>query len=304
MAWISHHGWKPPSAPLLATIGSNPRVFRRVERKITISDSSSTMSTFFFILYSCSVTFYRLMLAANRDEYYDRPTEPLGFWDDNPYILGGRDLRSKGSWLGVTLSGRLAAVTNFRERGSLKKNAPSRGLLVSAFLVGRKSPQDYLELVRSIGHKYNGFNLLVGDHSGLFYYSNKGNNIYRIKYGLYGLSNHLLNTPWPKVEKGKDELRNLFAKEKVSFEELLDTIGNQEYPPDDQLPDTGVGHEWEKLLSPLFVTSESYGTRSSSIVLFEKKKRITFLERNFIRDDKGEIRDYDTRKFSFSVISS
>ena len=152
---------------------------------------------------------YRLILAANRDEYYNRPTAPLSFWDDEPGILAGRDLKGNGTWLGVTRTGRIAAITNFRETGFQIENAPSRGHLISNFLVSKESPKTYMEHVKSMGHKFNGFNLFIGDRSELFYYSNRKNHIEKLKPGLYGVSNRFLNTPWPKVTKAKTGLKKL-----------------------------------------------------------------------------------------------
>ncbi|OEU65721.1 MAG: hypothetical protein BBJ57_10125 [Desulfobacterales bacterium PC51MH44] len=244
---------------------------------------------------------YRMVFAANRDEYYDRPTGPLTFRDDAPDILAGRDLKHNGTWLGVTRTGRFAAITNFREPAFQISNAPSRGLLVRDFLAAKDSPKSYLEYVKSIGHKHNGFNLLVGDRSELFYYSNRGNNIQRLKPGLYGLSNHLLDTPWPKITKGKSDLEKLLvSNEKIELEDIFSILKDKSYPPDNMLPDTGVGLGWERILSPLFITSKFYGTRSSSIVLMERNGKITFVERTFIPD--GEVlREPKTRKFSFNI---
>jgi len=239
----------------------------------------------------------RLVLAANRDEFYDRPSIPLDFWKDMPYILGGRDLRGNGTWMGITRTGRMAAITNFRDPASIKTDAPSRGLLVSNFLAGSESPECYLEPLRIIGDRYNGFNLLVGDISGLFCYSNRGDGIQKISPGLYGLSNHLLNTPWPKVKKGRAELKPVLAKKEIDVEAVFQVLGNREYPPDSELPDTGVGLAWERMLSPLFVASEIYGTRSSSIILMEKTGKTTFIERTFVPKDQGI--EHETRKFVF-----
>ena len=244
---------------------------------------------------------YRLILAANRDEYYDRHTAPLAFWGDVPQILAGRDLRHNGTWLGITRSGRIAAITNFRDPVLQIADAPSRGFLVSDFLASKESPKSYLEHVKQIGHRYNGFNLFVGDKSELFYYSNRGNSIHRTKPGLYGVSNHLLDTPWPKVAKGKFNLKELLdKKEKINPEDIFNILKDGSFPPNNMLPDTGVGLGWERILSPLFITSRFYGTRSSSIVLMERSGRIKFWERTFISDGVVS-REEKTRKFSFDI---
>jgi uncharacterized protein with NRDE domain len=245
---------------------------------------------------------YRLIFAANRDEYYNRPTAPLCFWDDAPGILAGRDLKGNGTWLGVTRTGRIAAITNFREPGVEIKNAPSRGHLVSDFLVSKKSPKTYIEHVKSMGHKFNGFNLFIGNRTELFYYSNRKNHIEKLKPGLYGVSNRFLDTPWPKVTKGKTDLNKLIENtDKINYEDIFGILKNNACPPDSELPDTGVGLDWERILSPLFITSKSYGTRSSSVILIERSDNITFLERTFIPDGavSGEEK---TRKVSFKII--
>jgi uncharacterized protein with NRDE domain len=156
---------------------------------------------------------YRLILAANRDEFYARPTAPLGFWADHPQVLAGRDLEQKGTWLGVTRGGRLAAITNYRDPQAIKPNAPSRGHLVSDFLKGSIPPLDYLQDISASAARYSGFNLLVGDPSGLFYFSNHGAVMCRLAPGLYGLSNGLLDIPWPKVDQGKQALAALVREE-------------------------------------------------------------------------------------------
>jgi len=247
---------------------------------------------------------YRLILAANRDEDYNRPTAPLSFWDDAPGIFAGRDLKHNGMWLGVSRTGRIAAITNFREPDFRIANAPSRGLLVGDFLVSKQSPQNYIEHVKSMGHEFNGFNLFVGDRSELFYYSNRGNSIKKIKPGLYGVSNRFLDTPWPKVVKGKAGLKKLLDKtEKIDPEDIFGTLKDSSCPPDNVLPDTGIGLTWERILSPLFITSKSYGTRSSSIILMERSDKITFLERTFISENAVS-REEKTQKFTFNIASS
>ena len=244
---------------------------------------------------------YQLALAANRDEYYTRPTQPLTFWDDGTGILAGRDLKNHGTWLGVTRTGRIAAITNYRDPKSLKENAPSRGLLVSSFLAGKTSPINYLEDLQKIGHRYNGFNLLAGDYSGLYYYSNRGNRIQQIEPGLYGLSNHLLDTPWPKVEKGKADFKALLdTKKDINLENIYDLLQDRSYPPDDRLPDTGVGLEAERLLAPLFIANSVYGTRSSSIVLMERTGKVIFAEKTFIFKNQKIVED-KTVQYSFTV---
>jgi len=225
---------------------------------------------------------YKLVLAANRDEYYDRPTAPAKFWKDNPDLLAGRDLKAGGTWLGITRTGRLAAITNYRDPAHTREHAPSRGDLVLHFLESKVSARRYLDHIRKEGDQYNGFNLVLGSIEELFWYSNRGDGIRRLSKGMYGLSNHLLDTPWPKVEKAKKRLSSVLASgEEVQPEDLFGILGDRTRPADDVLPGTGVGLEWERILSPVFISSPVYGTRSSTIILVDHQDRVLFMERTY-----------------------
>jgi uncharacterized protein with NRDE domain len=223
---------------------------------------------------------YRLVLAANRDEFYERPTAPLGFWDDHPDLLAGRDLKSLGTWMGITRSGRMAAVTNYREPVTQRPQAPSRGELISGFLIGHQTPAAYLGHIRKSAKRYNGFNLLAGDTQGLYYYSNRGDAVVRLGSNYYGLSNRQLDTPWPKVKEGKKRLKKIVEKahKDIPMEQLLLLLQNQDRPPDDQLPDTGVGMQWERTLSPIFIASPDYGTRCSTILTIDRSNQARVIE--------------------------
>ena len=231
---------------------------------------------------------YRLILAANRDEYYSRPTEFLHFWKENPEILAGKDLKHGGTWLGVTRKGRFAAVTNFRDPKAVREGRPSRGLLVKRFLESEKSPEEYIREVKKIALEYNPFNLIVGDRNEIWYYSNRAD-AKRLSPGIYGLSNHLLDTPWPKVRKAKEGLKRIISEEEIDIEEIFRLLQDKTYPPDSELPDTGVGYERERMLSPIFIESPDYGTRSSSIILLEENI-IHFFEQNYMPDSSKKIR--------------
>lgn len=225
---------------------------------------------------------YPLVVAANRDEFFARPTEPARFWTDRPHILAGRDLQAGGTWLGVTRRGRFAALTNFRDPASVKPGAPSRGELVSRFLSEDQSPHDFLNWMDGIGSTYNGFNLLFGDTRELCYYSNCGDAPRMLDPGIYGLSNHLLDTPWPKVAKGKSALANALAA-LPDTEPLFHLLLDDRLAEDEELPRTGVSIEWERLLSAAFVRSPDYGTRSSTVILRDMQGRFSFEERVFER---------------------
>jgi uncharacterized protein with NRDE domain len=226
---------------------------------------------------------YRMILAANRDEFYDRPTASLDYWSDHPDVLAGRDLKGKGTWLGVTRSARLAAITNYREPAVHMENAPSRGILIRDFLTGNSSPERYLNSVSKKSKAYNGFNMIAGDPSAFYYYSNRDAGVRQLQPGLYGISNHLIDTAWPKIQRGKDLLQGqLNGREKIDIEKIWEILADRWLPADNTLPDTGVGLEWERILAPLFISSPDYGTRSSSIVLMEYSGRITFMERTHL----------------------
>jgi len=224
---------------------------------------------------------YRLILLANRDEFYDRPSAAAAYWEDAPQLLAGRDLVHRGTWLGVTRGGRFAALTNYREPSAHRKEAPSRGALTSDFLSSETSAQEYLERLRGDGAKYNGCNLLVGDPEGVYCYSNKSGEVARLAPGIHGLSNHLLDTPWPKVVRGREALAAVTAAGEFSREDLFGILADRTRPPDELLPDTGVGLELERLLSSIFIASERYGTRCSTILLIGTDGGVTLVERSF-----------------------
>ena len=225
---------------------------------------------------------YPLVLAANRDEAYSRPTAPAAFWDEGSHIYGGRALEKGGTWLGITREGRIAAVTNFRDGYAAKNGTRSRGELVSNFLRGSQQAAEYARRINRDAHAYNGFNLIAGDLDELYYVSNRGSHVAAIAPGIHGLSNHLLNTPWPKVERGRIILSDLLRHD---TQELIDglfaVLADRAIAPDDALPDTGVGVSRERTLSPAFIVSPAYGTRSSSVVLVDNHGQVIFVERSF-----------------------
>ncbi len=224
----------------------------------------------------------RLVLLANRDEFYDRPTASAANWKDSPEIYAGRDLAAGGTWLGVTESGRIAAVTNYRdpdqESGDL-----SRGNLVADFLRSDKSTEAYLRKVESEANRYTGFNLIagrIGDNADeLYYFSNRAEGVKQLAYGLYGLSNHLLDTPWPKIRLGKARFSGILERDQDDLEEYFEILADRNLASDSELPDTGIGYEKEKLLSSIFIETPIYGTRSSTVVIIRDSGRIEFEER-------------------------
>lgn len=245
---------------------------------------------------------YRLILAANRDEFYARKTASLSFWKHHPGILAGRDLESGGTWLGISKSGRFAAITNYRDPSSIKQNAPSRGLLVQNYLCGNTPPAQYMESVMEAGGDYNGFNLLAGDGQNMYWYSNRNGDSKDLESGVYGLSNHLINTPWPKVRKGKNALESVTGNGgKIYEEDLFRILSDSTRPDDSQLPETGMGLEWERILSPLFISSEIYGTRSSAVLLIDRQGNVTFTEKTYIAEKGKEVKEGGTKKIEFQI---
>lgn len=225
---------------------------------------------------------FSLILAANRDEFYDRPSAVAGFWAEAPWILGGRDLRAGGTWLGIDRRGRLAAVTNYRQ-GQREQDAPrSRGHLVGDYLRSGIEPRVHIERVQRDAALYNGFNLIAGDTGALWYFSNREGRARPLAPGVYGLSNHLLDTAWPKVTSGKNALHALLAADPAELiPNLFGLLSDRNQAGDHLLPRTGVSDEWERLLSSAFIASSDYGTRSSTVVLVGREGRVVLVERTF-----------------------
>ena len=238
---------------------------------------------------------YNLILAANRDEFYERPSSVADFQEDAPQVLAGRDLQEGGTWMGIDRAGRFAAITNYRDPASWKSNAPSRGGLVSSYLCGNQSIEDYLDKICRQAQLYNGYNLIVGDRRELFVYSNRGER-QKLNPGIYGLSNHLLNSSWPKVFRGKKLLKTALNKKGAELEEaLFALLADRKITTDDKLPDTGIGLEWERMLSSIFIESPIYGTRSSTILLIGKNGRVKFVEKIY----DGNPQEWVTSSFSY-----
>jgi uncharacterized protein with NRDE domain len=208
-----------------------------------------------------------VLMAGNRDEYHARPTAPASRWQDHPSIVAGRDLKSGGTWMGMTLDGRYALVTNYRDPTSVKPDAPSRGALVDNFLHGRMTPAQYAAQVDASGATYNGFNLIVGDLDDAWYCSNRATAARRLEPGVYALSNHLLDTPWPKLARIKAAFQQaLKTNPQPDVAGLLALLGDRSVAGDDELPDTGLSLERERFLSSAFIVGETYGTRSSTVM--------------------------------------
>jgi uncharacterized protein with NRDE domain len=225
---------------------------------------------------------FTLIVAANRDEFYDRPSAVAEFWADAPWVLGGRDRKAGGTWLGVDRRGRFAAVTNYRQ-GEREAAAPrSRGHLVSDFLTSGIGPRAHIDRVQRDAALYNGFNLIAGHARELWYFSNLQGRPLALGPGVYGLSNHLLDTAWPKVTSSKNALSALLTADPGKLTpDLFAMLSDPRQAADHLLPRTGVSADWERLLSSAFIASSDYGTRSSTVVLAGRDGRVVFVERNF-----------------------
>jgi len=222
---------------------------------------------------------YKLIIAANRDEFYNRKTAAADFWEDKPYILGGRDLEACGTWMAMTKTGRIGMITNYRDPQNINPKAPSRGELVSDYLDKGGDGLSYLNSIESKAGEYNGFNLIVGTEGELWYLSNYKKGIQKLESGFYGLSNHLLETPWPKVIRGKEKLAPLLKKNTIDANDLFEILYDSQKAIDESLPNTGIGLERERTLSSMFIKSPNYGSRCSTVVTVDRNDNVEFSER-------------------------
>ena len=224
---------------------------------------------------------HALVLAANRDEYHARPSAPAAWGDDGAFrdILAGRDLMAGGTWLGVSRRGRFALVTNVREGKAQDPAARSRGELPLFALSATGTVEDAMGTID--GSRYNGFNLLAGDPLRCAWVSNRGGSLRTIERGVHGLSNALLDTPWPKVARTKQRLADWLRGNAVDIEPLFASLRDGAQPSDESLPATGVPLQWERLLSSPFIASERYGTRCSTVITIGRDGRARFVERTF-----------------------
>lgn len=227
-----------------------------------------------------------LIVLANRDELHSRPTLAASPWSDAETILAGRDLSAGGTWLGITTQGRIALLTNYREPGQHDPQAPSRGQLTDGYLRGDDSPQAYARSLQAYGNRYNGFNLMLADTSGLWYCSNRGQEkIQPLDNGVAGISNASLNTPWPKLTRTRvavsDHLTQVGVTGAPNAEMLFDIMQDTRSASIDELPDTGVGPDREKLLGSPFIKNERYGTRCTTLILKRSNGMVRFHEKRF-----------------------
>ena len=237
------------------------------------------------IAFNCLID-WPLIVIANRDELHSRPTLPAEPWSDSNNILGGRDLQAGGTWLGMTTSGKLALLTNYREPGRHDPLAPSRGLLTDSYLRGGSLAKNFAKDVQDQCHRYNGFNLLLGDGSDLWYCSNRSDvPVQQVKSGVFGLSNASLNTPWPKLKRTQNAVSTLLSHhmlakppDPASFFDIMQDTRSASL---NELPQTGVGPEREKLLGSPFIKNERYGTRCITLIMQRSDGLVRFQEKRF-----------------------
>jgi uncharacterized protein with NRDE domain len=225
---------------------------------------------------------YRLVVAANRDEFHERPAAPLARWPEPPGILAGRDLRAGGTWLGIDPQRRFGVVTNFRELQQAAPTAPSRGALVPQFLQAPGSPAEYLRALQPRASTYSGFNVLLSDQDSLWYGCNRlATFARRLDPGIYGLSNEYLDTPWPKLERVRQRFTAWVAAASSARAALFELLADSTRVADAELPSTGLAPEWERILSSPFVAHPQYGTRCSTVLLLEHSGALQLHERRF-----------------------
>ena len=246
---------------------------------------------------------YPLVVLANRDEFYERPTDPMHWWDEHPHILAGRDRAdvngSSGTWMGFTKTGKFAALTNVRAPSEKNPDSRTRGEIAAEFLKGRQTPEEFMNDSEKKFHRYNGFNFLSADLSSekpeLHWLSNRvlmGDklrprrvmNPQRLNPGIYGLSNAMLDTPWPKVQHRVGAFAQMLAMDTGDFkksEQYIRIMQDLTQAPDDYLPQTGVSYEWEKVLSSTFIKTEFYGTRSITLIRVKHDGQYEVIEKCF-----------------------
>lgn len=241
---------------------------------------------------------YPLIIAANRDEFHRRPTAPSSFWDSHPSMLAGQDLEAKGTWMGVTRYGGIAALTNIRDPRQ-STHARTRGELV----VNALTKQDTAALERRLQADrthYNGYNLVYGHLTDLTVYNNAHDTFFPLSDGVHGLSNADIHTHWPKVTRGMHALTDYISTTpRIEQDDLFTLLRDEVKAGDHQLPQTGIGYEWEKRLSSIFIQSPDYGTRTSTLLLVDNQQCCHWQERTF--SPEGVITD--TRRFAFQIES-
>lgn len=247
---------------------------------------------------------FPLILITNRDEFYHRPTLPIHSWQEEgqPEIIAGKDLEAGGTWLGMHQNGNLGILTNYRDLKNIQINAPSRGHIITEYLLSNETALQYLQKLKTKAGEYNGFNIILSDSKGLYHFSNHSKEITQLKPGIYGLSNALLDTPWPKLVKLKSDFTQSIAQNNLQPAHLFQILKNQEKAAEEELPQTGLDDQMEKAVSSIFIQTSNYGTRCSTLIFKRKDYSFEMIERQY--DNKGNnLKDihFDSSSLSNSI---
>ena len=243
---------------------------------------------------------YPLIIAANRDEFHARLTQPSHFWKSKPHMLAGKDLQAGGTWLGVAKNGHIAALTNIRAPSKERFDAMTRGELVVNALQYKGSWAVHTQHLKNTATDYNGFNLVYGDWKNLQVFNSHTQEHHALTQGVYGLSNAQLNTPWPKTQQGVNALNALCqSKQPLVVEQLFAILSDPTQASDETLPDTGIAKPWEKMLSSIFIKSPDYGTRCSTVITVDHHHALNWEERSY--DPTGQVTQ--TQAYSFIINS-
>ena len=241
---------------------------------------------------------YPFILATNRDEFYKRPTQKAHVWKTSPKILAGKDEKAGGTWLGISEKGRFAALTNHRQMDDIREDTISRGIIVKDFLLSDKDPIDLLATLQEKGDQFNGFNLIAGTFDDLYYFSNRKAGVQKIQPGNHALSNAFLDTPWPKTEAALHSLEEILKDDEPDEEQLFTMLQDDQRYSEELLPDTGLSKEMEKAVSSVFIKTDDYGTRSSTVIFVDKKKNVKLVEKSYNPDTT---QSEETVKFNVEV---
>jgi uncharacterized protein with NRDE domain len=243
---------------------------------------------------------YPLILAGNRDEFYEREAQQAHFWESDPSLLAGKDLRAGGTWLGVSEKGEFGAVTNYRDLRNPINGERSRGEIIPEFLTQNGSAKEKLKQVKANYAKYSGFNLLAGSAGELYYLNNIDNQFQTVEPGIYGISNAFLDTSWPKVKKAKTAFTEAITSNTINRKKIFRFLQNSTPFPQEKLPDTGLTTEMEKAVSPIFIKTENYGTRCSTLLTIDHNGQIHFTEKTY--PFNGDVTE-SVKEFNFKIES-
>ncbi|XOV92384.1 MAG: NRDE family protein [Bacteroidota bacterium] len=223
---------------------------------------------------------YKLILVANRDEFYLRPTQSAHFWEGDNKLLAGKDLEAGGTWMGINKFGHLAAVTNFRDPINYQNNKASRGQIPINFLNKETTAVKYIAHLRKQANNFNGFNLISLDKEKLIHYNNQLGEETEISDGIHAISNASLDTPWPKVLRAKEKFNKVISAE-FSHDDLIELMSDGQTADPRDLPDTGIPKDLEEAVSAICIRTEKYGTCSTTAITISHEGEVQFTEKSY-----------------------